>query len=48
VSEKLITRVNAEAGDIEQAKLLMHQYMLEFCAEYDRCGYGAKYDSRSD
>jgi len=40
VSETLISRVNSEATDIEQAKQLMHQYMLEFCAEYDRCSYG--------
>ena len=48
ISEKLITRVNAEATDIEQAKALMHQYMLEFCGEYDRCGYSSKVDNRSD
>jgi len=39
VSERLITRVNSEAANIDQAKELMHKYMLEFCAEYDRCGY---------
>lgn len=48
VSEKMILRVNSEASDIEQAKLFMHQYMLEFCAEYDRCGYGAKLEALSD
>jgi len=42
VSERLITRVNSEAGDFEQAKQLMQQFMFEFCAEYDRCGYGAR------
>lgn len=42
VSETLISRVNGEASNIEEAKQLMHQYMLEFCAEYDRCGYGQK------
>lgn len=40
VSETLISRVNGEASNIEEAKQLMQQYMLEFCAEYDRCGYG--------
>lgn len=48
VSEKLITRVNSEAGDIEQAKILMHQYMMEFCDEYDRCGYGRAKTNVSD
>ena len=33
-------RVNAEAGNIDEAKGLMHRYMVEFCAEYDKCGYG--------
>ena len=41
VSERLITRVNTEAANIDQAKQLMHQYMVEFCAEYDRCGYSS-------
>ena len=41
LSERLITRVNGEAGNIEEAKQLMHKYMVEFCAEYDRCGYGS-------
>ena len=40
LSERLITRVNGEAGNIEEAKQLMQKYMVEFCAEYDRCGYG--------
>ena len=48
VSERLIACVNAEAGDLEQAKVLMHQYMIEFCTEYDRCGYGLKVDTLSD
>ena len=40
LSERLITRVNSEATNIEEAKSLMQQYMMEFCDEYDRCGYG--------
>ena len=49
VSERLITRVNTEAANIDQAKQLMQQYMMEFCAEYDRCGYSQRASSpRSD
>ena len=44
VSGVLISRVNTEASNIEEAKQLMHQYMLEFCAEYDRCGYGLSHE----
>ena len=33
-------RVNSEAPDLESAKTLMERYMVEFCSEYDRCGYG--------
>ena len=40
VSERLIQRVNDEAANVDEAKSLMQQYMMEFCAEYDRCGYG--------
>ena len=40
VAETLITRVNSEASGIDEAKQLMQNYMLEFCNEYDRCGYG--------
>ena len=46
VSEQLIMRVNAEASNIDAAKALMHQYMVEFCEEYDRCGYSLNSKSK--
>ena len=42
VSERLLAKVNQEAGDFEQAKVLFKGYLAEFCDEYDRCGYGRK------
>ena len=42
VANRLLERVNAEAGDLEQAKLLCRGYLSEFCDEYDRCAYGRR------
>ena len=39
--------VNDEANSVELGKQLMHQYMVEFCGEYDRCGYGSNKNSTS-
>ena len=38
-AERLLSKVNEEASDLTQAQHLFSQYMLEFCDEYDRCGY---------
>lgn len=47
ISERLLEKVNAEAGDLEQAKVLFRGYLAEFCDEYDRCGYGADNTTRN-